>query len=183
VAKQLKTLIRTELQNRFKGVDGGVVVSFAGLNSEQTYDLRKKLHAKGVKFHIVKNSLIKRAFIDMGYDAKKLDTLFVGAVGVVYAKDKATGAVGAAKALRDWKTASKDKLIIVKGGFLEGTVIDAPGMKLLADMPSRTQLLAMVAGALQAPIAAFAGTLKETNAKFAYALEAVRAKKEKEGGK
>jgi large subunit ribosomal protein L10 len=180
VAKQLKTLIRTELTNRFKPIDGGIVVNFERLSSDQTAELRAKLHAKGVKLHIVKNSLAKRAFADLGYDTKKLDKIFSGPAAVIYAKDKATGAVGAAKALLDWKTATKDKtLLAVKGGFLEGSVIDAAGVKALADMPSRKQLLAMVAGAFQAPIAAFAGTLKESMAKFAYAVEAVRAKKEK----
>lgn len=185
MAKQLKTLMRQELSRRFKDVAGGVVVQYRGLSSDRIYDLRAKLHAKGAKLHVVKNAIAKRSFADLGYDANKLEKLFDGPVGVVYAKDEktgVTGAVGAAKALLGWKRDTRDKFLEVKGGFLEGSVIDAQGVKALAEMPSREQLLGMVAGAFQAPIAAFATVLNESVAKLAYAIEAVRKKKEEGGG-
>ena len=182
MAKQLKTLIRKELVNRFKPVDGGVVVQYRGLDSAAIYDLRTKLHHKGAKLQVVKNALAKRAFADMGYDAKQLDKLFDGPVGVVYARDKQTGAVGAAKALLDWKKDTKDKFLEVKGGFLEGSVIDAAGVKALSDMPGRPQLLSMLAGAFQAPTQMLATALNECVQKFAGVLKALEEKKEKEGG-
>lgn len=182
MAKQLKNLIRKELVARFKPVDGGVVVQYRGLDSAAIYDLRTKLHHKGAKLHVVKNALARRAFADLGYDAKKLEALFDGPVGVVYARDKQTGAVGAAKALLDWKKETKDKFVEVKGGFLEGNVIDAAGVKALSDMPSRQQLLGMIAGVFQAPTQMFATALNECAQKFAGVLKALEEKKAKEGG-
>ncbi|MBI3722979.1 50S ribosomal protein L10 [bacterium] len=181
MAKQLKQLIRKEIEKRFRAVDGGIVVGYRGLDSEKIYDLRAKLRAKGARLHVVKNAMAIRAFQTLGYEESKLLQLFDGPVGVVYSQNGA-GAVGAAKALRDWKAQTRDKFVEVKGGFLEGSIIDKAGVKALADMPSREQLLGMVAGAFQAPIAAFANRLNECVAKFAYAVNAVKEKKEKEGG-
>ena len=56
MAKQLKNLMRGELERKFEKVDGGIVVGIRGLNSERTYDLRAKLQKQGVKLHVVKNS-------------------------------------------------------------------------------------------------------------------------------
>src|SRR5262249_30517302 len=156
-------------ERRFKAVDGGVVIAYRGLDSEKIYDFRAKLRAKGVRFHVVKNSLALRAFQTLGYEEAKLLKLFEGPVGIVYS-DNGTGTVGAVKALQQWKKEAKDKIIEVKGGFLEGNVIDAKGVTALENMPSREQLLGMVAGAFQAPMAAFANRLNECVAKFAYAV-------------
>jgi len=181
MAKQLKNLMRTEIERRFKGVDGGVVVGYRGLNSEQIYDFRAKLRAKGARFSVVKNSLATRAFQTLGYDEAKLTKLFQGPVGIVYSPN-GTGAVGAIKALYTWKKESKDQFVEIRGGFLEGLVIDDKGVKALQDLPSREQLLGMVAGAFQAPVSAFANRLNECVAKFAYAVNAVKEKKEKQPG-
>jgi large subunit ribosomal protein L10 len=178
MAKQLKNLMRGELERRFQKVDGGVVVAYRGLDSEKIYDFRKKLREKGARFHVVKNSLALRAFQTLGYEEAKLTKLFDGPVGIVYGEH---GAVAAAKALSTWKRESKDKFVEVKGGFLEGDVLDASGIKALESMPSREQLLGMVAGAFQAPMQAFAHRLNECVAKFAYAVNAVKEQKEKQG--
>jgi large subunit ribosomal protein L10 len=126
----------------------------------------------------VKNAIAIRAFQSLGYEEKKLTKVFDGPVGIIYSH-QGKGVVTAIKALRDWKKESKDKFVEVKGGFLKGDVLDPSGIKALADLPSREQLLGMVAGAFQAPIAAFANRLYECQAKFAYAINAVKEKKEK----
>ena len=179
----LKSFMRSELEQRFKAIDGGVVVAIRGLNSEKTYDLRAKLQGKGVKLHCVKNAVAVRAFKAMGYEEAKLLKVFEGPVGIIYSKAGGAGVVGAVKALNAWKDANKDAPLAVKGGFMEGAVIDAAGVKVLQDLPSRDQLLAMVAGAFQAPIGAVANRLHECMAKFAYAIDAVKDKKEKAGEK
>ena len=78
---------------------------------------------------------------------------------------------------------TRDKLVNVKGGFFEGAVLDPAAVKAYKDLPSREQLLAILAGTLQAPISAFANRLHECMAKFAYAVNAVKEKKEKQGEK
>jgi large subunit ribosomal protein L10 len=183
MAKELKTLLRSELERKFKEVEGGVFVTYAGLNSEKIYEMRTKLRAKGAKLHVIKNSTAIRAFKTLGYDEKKLEGIFKGPLGVVYSPKGGQGFVGAAKALDSWKSETKDKLVNVKGGFFEGTVLDPAGVKAYKDLPSKEQLLGMLAGTLQAPISAFANRLHEVMAKFAYAVNAVKEKKEKSGEK
>lgn len=178
---KIKTLMRTEIERKFAKVDGGVVVTFRGLNSEQTYDLRKKLHGKGVKIHVVKNAIAVRAFKTLGYEESKLLKVFEGPVGVVYSADSA-GMIGAAKALYEWRGQNKplEKVLEIKGGFFKGDVISEKDVKALKDLPSREALLGMVAGAFQAPIQGLANCFYQSIAKFAGAIAAVEDKKKKE---
>lgn len=180
---KVKTLMRTEIEKKFKSIDGGVVVSFTGLNSEQTYDLRKKLHEKGVKFHIVKNAVAVRAFQTLGYEESKLTKVLAGPVGIIYSPSDG-GMVGAAKALYDWKQAPAnknfEKTVAIKGGLFKGDVITEAHVKALKDLPSREVLLGMVAGAFQAPIQGLANCFYQSIAKFAGAIAAVEDKKKKE---
>jgi large subunit ribosomal protein L10 len=180
---KVKVLMRTEIERKFKKVDGGVVVSFQGLDSEKTYDLRKKLHAKGVKIHIVKNAIAIRAFQTLGYTESKLTKVLNGPVGIVYAPS-GDGMIGAAKALYEWREANKkalDKIFVIKGGIFKGDVLTETDVKALKDLPSREQLLAMVAGAFQAPIQGLANCFYQNISKFAGAIAAVEDKKKKQG--
>lgn len=176
---KVKTLMRGEIEKRFKGIDGGVVVTYNGLNSEQTYDLRKKLQDKGIKFHIVKNSVAVRAFKTLGYEEAKLTKVINGPVGIVYASSPATGMIAAAKAIYDFRGANKglDKVILIKGGFFKGDVLNEQDIKALKDLPSREVLLGMVAGAFQAPIQGLANCFYQSISNFAGAIAAVETKK------
>jgi len=188
MAKQLAQFMRAEMERKFEGVDGGVIVTYSGLDSEQIYDFRKKLRGSGAKFAVVKNTTALRALATLGYDSGKLEKLFEGPVGIVYSPSDgvggkpSAGVVGAVKALDLWLKESKNKSVTVKGGLLEKSVLNAKDVKALADMPSRQQLLGMVAGAFQAPMSALAGTFKGCAQKFAGTLEALKDKKEKAGG-
>ena len=176
---KIKKLMRTELEKKWKPLDGGVFVAYRGLNSEQIYDLRRKLHDKGVKLQVIKNAVALRAFETLGYDEAKVTKVLQGPVGVVYSLN-GQGMVGAAKALHDWKTKTKDKIVEVRGGFFKGDVISPKEVEALRNLPGREQLLGMVAGAFQAPMAGLANSLYECVAKFAYAVKALEEKKSKE---
>jgi large subunit ribosomal protein L10 len=177
----IKRLMRTEMEKRFKPLDGGVFVAYRGLNSEQIYDLRKKLHAKGAKLTVLKNAVAMRAFEKLGYDQAKVDKILQGPTGVVYSPN-GTGMVGAAKALSEWKKANKplEKVVEVKGGFFKGSILSEAEVKAYQDLPSREVLLGMVAGAFQAPIQGLANCFYQSIAKFAGAIAAVEDKKKKE---
>jgi large subunit ribosomal protein L10 len=179
---KIKVLMRTEIERKFKKVDGGVLIAYRGLNSEQTYDMRKKLHAKGVKIVVLKNSVARRAFESLGYPEAKLTKVLEGPVGVVYSPN-GDGMIGAAKALWDWREANKkavEKVVVIKGGFFKGDVLSEAEVKAMKDLPSREQLLAMVAGAFQAPIQGLANCFYQSISKFAGAIAAVEEKKKKE---
>ncbi len=184
----MKRLMRTEMERRFKPLDGGVFVAYRGLNSEQIYDLRKKLHAKGAKLTVIKNAVAQRAFAKLGYDEAKITKVLEGPVGVVYSPNgsgaSSGGMIGAAKALYDWKVTPSnkafEKIVEVKGGFFKGNVLSAKEVIAYKDLPSREVLLGMVAGAFQAPIQGLANCFYQSIAKFAGAIAAVEDKKKKE---
>ena len=91
-----------------------------------------------------------------------------------YTKDRLEAAC--AKVLFDFaKDAEK---LVIKGGAMPNYPLDAAGVKALASMPSREELLATLVGTLQAPIAKFVRTLNEVPSKFVRTLAAVRDAKE-----
>ena len=86
--------------------------------------------------------------------------------------------VAPAAALKEFLKENKTEAIAIKAGVLDGKVIDVAGVKALADLPSREQLLGMVAATLLAPISGLARALNGNIQNLAYALEAVRKQKE-----
>ena len=79
--------------------------------------------------------------------------------------------VAAAKALRD--AARTNPLLVLKGGALGTSVLSAADVTALAELPSREELLARFAGALQAPLVKTAGLLQALPRNFAYGLSAL----------
>ena len=84
--------------------------------------------------------------------------------------------VATAKVLNEFAK-SNDKLVI-RGGALPNSVIDAKEVKALATMPSREELIAKLLGTMQAPIATFVRTLNEVPSRFVRTLAAVNEKKQ-----
>jgi large subunit ribosomal protein L10 len=84
--------------------------------------------------------------------------------------------VASAKVLNDFAKGN-DKLVL-KAGAMAHSVLDANGVKALATMPSREELLSRLMGTMQAPIAQFVRTLNEVPTKFARGLAAVRDQKQ-----
>lgn len=83
-----------------------------------------------------------------------------------------------AAALKEFLKETKSEAVAIKAGVLDGKVIDPKAVKALADLPSKEQLLGMVASALLAPITGLACALNGNIQNLAYALEAVRKQKE-----
>lgn len=159
-----------ELQDKFQRGRGIIFADYRGLNVKQTNELRKRLREAGVELKVVKNTLALRAGKAVGLD---LESLLVGptAIAVGYQDP-----VAPAKLLLDF--AKEAKLLEIKGGVVEGKVIDVEGVKALADLPSREQLLAMLASGLQGPIRGVVVALGGVIRSLVYALDAVRRQRE-----
>lgn len=178
MSKQLKTLMREALEAKFEKVDGGVVINASLLNSEQTYAFRKAMHARKLRFTVVRNAIAARALMGKGYKQKDLEKIFKGPVGVVYT-DADGGPTQAAKAVYDWKKETRDKVVEWKGAFIDGQVLGPKDAEALRSAPGKQEVRAQLAGALQAPIVKLAATFKEMYARFAYAIHALEEKKGK----
>jgi len=132
--------------------------------------LRAAARKGGVYLRVLKNSLARRAIESTPFAG--LSEQLVGPLMYGISKDP----VAAAKVLNEFSK-SHEKLV-VKAGAMPNYVMDAEGVKALATMPSREELLAKLLGTMQAPIAQFVRTLNEVPSKFVRALAAVRDTKQ-----
>ncbi|MEK4061038.1 MULTISPECIES: 50S ribosomal protein L10 [Paenibacillus] len=142
-------VVTSKLQNSVSTV----VADYRGLNVSQVTELRKQLREAGVDFQVLKNSLVRRA--TAASELTELDAVLTGPTAVAFSE---TDAVVAAKILNDF--AKKNDALKLKGGVVEGKVIDADQLKALAELPSRDGLLSMLLSVLQAPIRNFALAVK-----------------------
>lgn len=160
-AKQ--ALVNT-MHDVFKDTGVVVVAHNTGMVAAQSADFRKKIKEAGGKVRVVKNNLAKIAIKDTPYAG--LTDLFKGPTLLAYSKDP----VAAAKAANAYAK-TNDKLVIIGGG-MGATVLDAKGVKALADLPSLDELRAKIIGLLNAPATKIARTVKEPGAKLARVVQA-----------
>ena len=175
---QLKHMMREALEKKFEGIEGGVLINATALDSEKTYAFRKALHARKLKYTVVRNSVAAQAFLGKGYKKKDLDKVLSGPVGIVYSAAEG-GPAMASKGVFDWKKDTRDKLVEWKGAFIDGQVLGPKDAEALRNAPGKREIRAQLAGALQAPIVKLAATFKEMYARFAYAIHALEEKKGK----
>jgi large subunit ribosomal protein L10 len=147
-----------------------VVAEYRGLDVASVTVLRKKARESGVYLRVLKNSLARRAVVGTPFEA--LSSKLTGPL--IYGIS--TDPVNAAKVLSAFAK-DNDKLVI-KAGALPNSVLDVNGVKALATMPSREELLSKLLGTMQAPIAQFVRTLNEVPTKFVRGLAAVRDQKQ-----
>ena len=161
-----KVAVVEEIVGKLRAAPAVFVAEYRGMTVPALANLRSALRESGAELKVYKNTLARLAAREVGLDA--LDELLVGPASLTFA---GADMVGAAKALN---TAAKaNPLLVLKGGALGSSLIDANGVKALADLPSREELLARFAGALQAPLVKTAGLLQALPRNFAYGLKAL----------
>lgn len=148
-----------------------VLAEYRGLEVGNITALRRQAREAGVTLRVLKNTLARRAVEGTPFAA--LADKMAGPLMYGISADP----VAAARVINTFAK-DNDKLVI-RAGALAGSVLDANGVKALATMPSREELLSKLLGTMQAPIAQFVRTLNEVPTKFVRALAAVRDAKEK----
>ena len=162
-AIEMKSQIVTEIADKLKGSVSAVVVDYRGLTVGQVTELRKQLREAGVEFKVYKNTLTRRAV-----EIAELTDLNDSLTGPNAIDFSANDVVAPAKIINDF--AKKNDKLEIKAGVIEGQVVNAEGVKALAELPSREGLLSMLLSVLQAPIR-----------NFALATKAVAEQKEEQG--
>ena len=148
VLEQKKATVAA-LTERLQNSIAGVVVKYEGITVEDDTKLRKELREAGVKYTVVKNTLLARAADNAGLGDMK--GVLEGTTALATCDEDY---VAAARIL--CKFADKHKSFEVKSGYMDDAVIGMDKIESLAKLPSREILLANVLGAFQAPIASFA---------------------------
>lgn len=140
--------IKENLQNS----KSTVIVDARGLTVEEDTELRAALRKEGVKYQVLKNTLVTKAVEGTNMDG--LTAMLKGPSAIATSEDY----TAAAKILADF--AKKYQNLEIKGGFCEGEVLDVKGVEKLANMPNREQLLSMLLSALTGNIRGFAVAVK-----------------------
>jgi len=161
-----KVAVVEEIVGKLTSAKAVFVSEYRGMSVKGLADLRGALRGSGAEHKVYKNTLAILAVREAGLDV--LEPLLVGPTSLTFATDDS---VAAAKALN---TLSKtNPLLVLKGGALGNSALSVADVKALADLPSREQLLAQFAGALQAPLVKTAGLLQALPRNFAYGLSAL----------
>ena len=148
-----KKQVVAEISEKLKASVSSVVVEYRGLTVAEVTNLRRLLRAEGIEFKVYKNSMTQRAADELGYGA--LTESLTGPNAIAFGSD----AVAPSRILT--KFAKKHKKLVVKGGVVEGKVVDTDTIKMLSDLPGREGMIAMLLGCLQSPIRDFAYAVKQ----------------------
>ena len=168
VDRAQKSELVTSLHQVFSSAGVVVVSHNLGLTVAQSNDMRRRMVEAGATVKVAKNRLAKLAL--EGTDAKDISGLFSGPTMVAYSSDP----VAAPKISSEFaKTHTK---FVILGGALGNTVLDADGVKALAELPSLDELRAKLVGMIQTPATRIAGVLQAPAAQIARVLSAYASK-------
>lgn len=165
-----KQAVVAEISAELAKAQSVVLAEYRSLQVGEMTELRKKARNSGVYLRVLKNTLVRRAVVDTPF--RGLAEKMIGPLAYGISSDP----VAAAKVLHDFAKAN-DKLVI-RAGAMPDVVMSPKEVADLAGMPSRQELLAMLMGTMQAPVAQFVRTLNEVPGKFARTLAAVRDHRE-----
>lgn len=143
IAKKAQLVAQTA--DLFKNAVSAVVVDYRGLTVEQVTSLRKDLREAGVSLSVIKNKVLTRAVDEAGYS--DLKDVFSGPSAVAFSNEDA---IAPAKVLKQY--ADSIDALEIKGGILEKEVASIDKINEFATLPSREDLLSMLASVLQAPV-------------------------------
>ena len=149
---------------------GAVVAEYRGLKVSEMTALRKKLRAIDAEVRVVKNTLIRRAA--EGTPFGDLSAHFTGPTAVAFCHGDP---VALAKAMKEFAAATPK--VTLRAGFVEGKVLSAREVEILASVPSRNVLLSRLVGGLASPITRLAQALSGPPRKLVYVLESIRKQK------
>ena len=160
----------TGLNDAFKGAGSVVVAHYAGITVAQMNDLRGKMRAAGGTVKVAKNRLARIAL--QGTGSEGIVELFKGQTLIAYSKDP----VAAPKVASDF--AKGNERLIILGGSMGSTTLNADGVKALATLPSLDELRAKIVGMIKTPATRIAQVVNAPASKLARVVGAYARKDE-----
>jgi len=168
VDRAQKEKVVDELGQIFESSGVVVVAHYTGMTVAQMQDLRAKLRDVGGSVRVAKNTLAKIAL--EGKPAAKMGDLLTGMTVLSFSEDP----VAAAKVC-DAYAKTNDKFVII-GGAMGDTVLDQAGVKAVASMPSREELIAQIVSCIGAPASNIAGAIGAPASNIASILSTIEEK-------
>lgn len=149
---EAKKVVVQEITDKIKASKSVVLVDYNKLTVAEVSALRNKCKQAGCEYKVYKNTLVRKALNDLGY--KDFDGDLNGPTAVTFGADETSAAKLMVQAAKDY-----ENKVVIKSAFVDNAYVDKAGVKALASMPSREELVAKMLGSMQAPIANFAGVL------------------------
>ncbi len=166
-----KEAVVEDIKAKFEKAQSVVFVDYRGLTVAEVTELRNKFRAAGVEYKVLKNTMIKRAVDSLGIEG--LDPILEGPTAVAFGYEDA---VAPAKIMTEFiKSVKKTE---IKGGVLAGKAIDVNGVKGLADLPSKEELVAKMLGSMMAPMSGLVRVLSAVPRGLVVALNAIKEQKD-----
>lgn len=159
-----------ELSELIQQSKGAILTDYRGFTVSEITELRKRLREHGAVYHVVKNTLFRRAI----QDGEGLAPYLEGPTAIAFALQDP---VAPTKALLDFIREKRKGT--VKAGYIEGVVYTEPQVGELSKLPPREVLIAQVVGGIQSPISGLVGALNGILSNFVYTLQAIV---DKQGG-
>ena len=170
MVQPIKTDRVNELVGLIRDAKSVILNDFTGLNVADISELRSLCRKNGVTFRVIKNTLAKLSFEELGIDG--MDPLLEGPTAFAISS---VDEVAPAQVLK--KFADEYELPKFKGGYVAGCVIDKDEVTRLAVLPGREVLLTQVVGTFQAPMRGLVGVLSASLRDLAGVLNAISEKK------
>jgi len=173
MSKRIKSLIERDLSNRFKDVESVGVINPRGINATKNNAIRRKLHDKGLRMTVVKNTLAKRATEKT--KLKGFDVLLDGPSAVIYGKASVSVI---ARLLLDEKKA--DEKLELRGIFFDGEIYSGDkGVETVSKLPTREEAIAQILAALLGPAQSIISAVTGPGATIGSLLTAIEERAEK----
>jgi large subunit ribosomal protein L10 len=145
--------------------DGLVLANYHDLSVKDINNLRKEIRDTGGEFHVIKNTLAKRAFEESGREFKKEIFLGPTALGISYENP-----TGLAKVLKNFS--KEHGTIEIKSGYLADRLMTVEEIVAMADLPSMSEMRAKLLATIVAPASQLVRTLAEPGRSLAAVLKA-----------
>jgi large subunit ribosomal protein L10 len=159
-----------EFKELIQGSKSIILNDFTGLNVADISELRRQCRQNGVTFRVVKNTLARKSFQELGIEG--METLLEGPTAFAVS---AVDEVAPAQVLK--KFVDEYQLPRLKGGYVAGRILNEKETVRLASLPSRDILVAQTVGAFQAPLRGLVGVLNASLRDLVGVLDAIREKK------
>ena len=151
---EAKQTVVSEISELINGAKTAVIVDYRGLTVEQDTALRKQLREANVTYKVYKNTMIN--FAIKGTEFEELSKHLEGPTALAVSKEDAT-----APARILFNFAKTAEALELKAGVVDGTYYDENGIKVIATIPSREELLSKLLGSIQSPVTNFARVIKQ----------------------
>lgn len=169
--QEAKKAVAEEIVEKIKASKSIVFVDYNKLTVAEVSELRKKCKQAGCEYKVYKNTLLRKALNELGYT--QFDGDLKGPTAVAFAGDETAAAkvmVGAAKDYTD--------KIVLKSALVDNTYYDKNGVKALASMPSREEMIAKMLGSINAPVTNIAGVLNNVVSGLVRVLDGIAKQKQ-----